>query len=163
MTVVYLMQHGESLPEELDPRRPLSQEGRVNVQRVAEAASTLGLAVSHVYHSGKERARQSAEILARALGAACLQREGLGPNDPVEPVAEWLWQQGQHGVGALALVGHLPFLDRLTSLLVTGRPDLSLVAFRYGALVRLAPAPEPQRYRIEWILRPEFAAALASA
>jgi phosphohistidine phosphatase SixA len=45
-------------------------------------------------------------------------RPGLAPNDPVVPVARWLRAETEYQ--SLALVGHMPFLGRLASLLVVG-------------------------------------------
>lgn len=145
---LYLMQHGEAVAEDLDPARPLSEAGRRHVMAVA---ARCGVHLGHVFHSDKLRARQSAEILGYAFGATVVQRQDLGPNAPVEPIAAWLNDHRED----LALVGHLPFLDRLTSLLVLGDPERSLVAFRNAALLRLARTEKG--WRLEWNLWPELA------
>lgn len=142
--MIYLMQHGEAHPKTKDPDRPLTATGRDNVQRVARKAADLCRA-QVVYHSGKLRARQSAELMAAALKVPCQKMEGLGPNDPVGPVNEQL--QGQRAL----VVGHLPFLDKLASLIVCDDEDKEPIAFRNAGLVALDEG------RVQWILWPELA------
>jgi phosphohistidine phosphatase len=68
---LYLAQHGDSLPEQVNPERPLSERGREDVRRLAEFLGGTGIQVRRVYHSGKLRARQTAEL----LGISPLQRQ----------------------------------------------------------------------------------------
>lgn len=82
---VYLMQHGVAATEEVDPARPLTDAGRMAVEEVAARARSLGVRAGVCVHSGKLRARQTAAILAAALGAALEERPDLGPSDPVGP------------------------------------------------------------------------------
>jgi hypothetical protein len=64
---LYLVQHGKSLPKEEDPDKGLSSEGTKEVERIAQMAKEHGVRVSSIKHSGKKRARQTAEILAAGL------------------------------------------------------------------------------------------------
>ncbi len=153
---LYLMQHGESKPEEEDPERPLTDAGRATVERVSSRFAGLGPRLDLVVHSGRLRAEQTAAVLASHVRPEepARAREGLGPNDPVEPVASWLGETGAEGV---AIVGHLPFLDRLASLLVADDERAQVVAFRMGGLVKLVPKDGREGFRIEWVLSPELA------
>lgn len=67
MMRLYLVQHGEAKKEEEDPLRPLSERGREDVQRVAKYVEKLDIKASIIFHSGKLRAKQTAEILAEKL------------------------------------------------------------------------------------------------
>ena len=51
------------------------------------------------------------------------------------------------------LVGHLPHLSRLASLLLVGDATREIVAFRMGGIVCLEN--DAGRWRIKWILTPE--------
>ncbi len=155
---VYLMQHGLAKTREEDPERPLTDEGRAAVERVAGRVAALGLKPDRIYHSGILRARQTAEILADRLGVSnrVEARPGLEPLDPAEPVARWLDELAAT-FGAVVLVGHLPFLDRLASLLVAGNEEAQVVAFRMGGLVRLIPKGNRPGYAVAWALPPELA------
>jgi phosphohistidine phosphatase len=131
---LYLVQHGEAKTDEEDPDRPLTDKGFADVGRVASHAVTgLGVGAARVLHSGKTRARQTAEVWAGLLGIAAEQVDALAPND--DP-AIWAGRLGSEG-DDLILVGHLPHLDRLARLLVTGRPGRSVIVFRPGGLVGL--------------------------
>ena len=152
---VYLMQHGVAATEEVDPARPLTDAGRMAVEEVAARARSLGVRAGVCVHSGKLRARQTAAILAAALGAALEERPDLGPSDPVGPAAEWLLAEAATTGGALAVVGHLPFLDRLASLLVVGDETAQVIRSPNAALVRLVPKVDAAGYSIAWILPPD--------
>src|SRR5437588_11714103 len=87
---IYLVQHGESQPEEIDPERKLTESGAHAVQKVANflRTSSGGVQVDVIWHSGKARAQQTAELLLPATPAgaeAVIQHEGLGPKNAVEP------------------------------------------------------------------------------
>src|SRR5690348_17269452 len=113
--MLYLMQHAQAVPDDVDSQRPLSPEGRVGIGRVSARAAQLALAPDHIYHSGKLRARQTAEALAEALHleSTLEELEGLSPKDRAEPLARWLRVETQKKTaGGMVLVSHLPLLDR---------------------------------------------------
>ncbi len=102
-----------------------------------------------IWHSGKTRARQSAELLS--VGTAPQPREGLAPNDPTEPWIDALADDGDD----LMLVGHQPFVGKLAARLLCGRED--------GVAVGFAPASacciergEDGTWQLAWMLRPEL-------
>jgi phosphohistidine phosphatase len=150
---VYLVQHGEAEPKSVDPARPLTEQGRHEVEQVTAFAARLGLEVAQIRHSGKTRADQTATILGETLAppGGVVTVSGLAPTDDVQPIAEALEREAQ----PVMLVGHLPFLGRLAGLLVNGKPDLPVVQFRNAAIVCLTQAEN--RWLIAWILTPEMA------
>jgi phosphohistidine phosphatase len=156
---LYLARHGEPTSEAEDQQRPLTARGREEVRRVGAAAARLGLRPAEIRHSGKRRAAQTAEIFAEALGLgdAVVAASGLAPNDDVRPVAAALAAISQ----SVMLVGHLPFLSRLASLLLVGDPDRPLVQFPMGGIVclaREAPAPGGSpTWTLAWALTPAIA------
>jgi phosphohistidine phosphatase len=149
---LYLMQHGEARPEQEDPARPLTERGRAEVARVARAVAGLDLDIAQVVHSGKLRARQTAEVFASLLKPPPVLDEmtGLGPNDDPHIAAEAV----ESASGPLMLVGHLPHLSRLASLLILGEADVTVVAFRMAGLVCLTHGEEG--WRLAWVLVPEL-------
>ncbi len=157
--MLYLMQHAQAVPAEVDPERPLSPEGRVAIGRVAARAAQLALPIAHLYHSGKLRARQTAEALGTALHLeqGVEELEGLGPKAHAEPLARWLRVETQKDAGGLALVSHLPLLDRLAALLLTGDEEMSVVAIQHAALLALAPKGDGKHFVVQWLLTPELA------
>mgnify|MGYP000597254702 CR=1 FL=1 len=66
---LYLVHHGDAVGPDVDIRRPLSEAGRRSVERLASAAADLGTRPAVVWHSGKLRARQTAEAYWRACNA----------------------------------------------------------------------------------------------
>ena len=99
---VYLVQHGEANPEEVDPERRLTKKGAEEVRKVARFLGSLNLALDALWHSGKTRAEETAGILASALSAEACRRDGLAPKDPVAPVQQAIIEAG----GDLMIVGH---------------------------------------------------------
>src|SRR5688500_9788627 len=61
---LYLVQHGEAVPEQVDPQRPLSEAGRRDVQAMARLLAGAGIRPTRIVHSGKRRAQETAELLA---------------------------------------------------------------------------------------------------
>jgi len=146
---LYLVQHGKSLSEAEDPRRPLSPEGREETRRLASWLRELEIRIPEIWHSTKLRARETAEILAEALGSRTVEREGLAPLDDPHPVAEALKARRED----LLIAGHLPFLSRLASLLLVGDPEKELIKFRFSGC--LALVREEDAWRVDWFLKPE--------
>jgi len=65
---LYLMQHGLALTEEEDPDRPLSAAGAAEVRASAAAIVKMGLRFETFVCSTKTRARQTAALVAEAVG-----------------------------------------------------------------------------------------------
>jgi len=153
---VYLVQHGEAEPESVDPARPLSERGRGDVQCVAACAGRLAFEVQQIRHSGKTRAAQTAALFADALSPpdGVISVSGLAPKDDVVPVADALSGESQ----PVMLVGHLPFMERLASRLVTCDAARPAVQFCNGGVVCLER--RDAYWLVAWILTPEMARAV---
>ena len=117
---LYLVQHGKALPKTEDPEKGLSAEGKAETLRIAKVANTYSVNVSEIRHSGKKRARETAEILAAEMspenGVSVMQ--GVNPLDDVHAINTRLSLEQD-----IMLVGHLPFLERLIGLLVCDDAD----------------------------------------
>jgi phosphohistidine phosphatase len=149
---VYLVQHGEAVPESQDPERPLADRGRAEVDSVARHVANAGTKVSQIRHSGKLRARQTAEVFAQHLAppGGMAEQKGLGPNDDPEKAL----RQVSEAEEPLMIVGHLPHLSRLASLLLLGDPEKAAVAFRMGGVVCLGRTD--RGWSLKWALVPEI-------
>ena len=154
---LYLAQHGDAVPKEQDPDRPLSEVGRRDVTRMGIWLAAAGVRTQQVFNSGKTRARESAETLARAMLCADAPQmlAGIAPNDPVIPIARALAQWDRDTL----LVGHQPFLGRLVSLLLTGKESPAIVSFTPGSVVCLQRESEAA-WVLAWMLRPELLSAV---
>jgi phosphohistidine phosphatase len=147
---LYLVQHAKAVEKEVDAERPLSGEGRKDIEKVAAFLKESGLSVERVWDSGKLRAVQTAEALAGAINAKEVrERQGLKPNDSVEAVADEL----KAGEASIMLVGHMPFVSRLAAVLVTGSREAEVVRFRQGGLVCLG-RDEEGKWAVEWMVIP---------
>lgn len=150
---LYLTQHGEATTEEVDPSRPLTAKGRSDVEKIASFLKGAGVGPSLILHSGKTRARQTAEIIAAQIGSDCqvTEREDLAPNDPVTTLTKEILRMADDRM----IVGHLPFLGRLASLLIAGSESKNLVAFRQGGVVCLQ-RNEDRTWQVAWMVTPEL-------
>ena len=156
---LYLVQHGEAKPESEDPERPLTDRGSEMVRTMAAWAAQVGLKVDQIRHSGKRRAEQTAALLAERLNPAkgVIAVEGLKPNDDVRPVAEAI----QAEKAAVMLVGHLPHLSRLASLLLTGDPDSGVLRFQMAGIVCLSN--QAGKWTVHWLMPPELLSSSSAA
>ena len=148
---LYLVQHGKSLPKSEDPEKGLSEAGIQEVKRMADSASDAGIAVSIIRHSGKKRARQTAELFADALRPVdgVHEKKGLSPLDDVAPIAASADPDKNE-----MLVGHLPFMEKLAAYLITGSADKSVIKFQNGGIVCLDQDPGDSGWFIKWTLMP---------
>jgi phosphohistidine phosphatase len=150
---IYLVRHGEAVSSQSDPQKPLSDQGLAAVRKAASFIKPLEISVEHIWHSGKLRAAQTAEILAESVSVEkdCSAREGLGPNDDVTIIADEIEAYDTN----LMIVGHLPFLAYLVSLLVSGKDTANVVAFDAGSIACLNRS-DPGRWQIEWMITPKL-------
>jgi phosphohistidine phosphatase len=150
---VYLTQHGKAKPVEEDPGRGLSDEGRIEVLEIAGFLANLRITVSLIQHSGKTRAEETAHILAegiRCTSGPC-RTMGLEPSDDPTATANFL----RVYTDDLLIVGHLPHLERLTSLLLTGHLDRRPVRFANAGVVCLEKDPSGT-WSLVWAIVPEL-------
>ena len=150
---VYLVRHGEAVSSQFDPQKPLSEQGLADIRKVASFIKPLEISVEHIWHSGKLRAAQTAEILAGAVLVEkdCSEHKVLRPNDDVTIIADEMEAYDTD----LMIVGHLPFLAYLVSLLVTDTETANVVAFDAGSIACLNRRG-PGQWQIEWMITPEL-------
>lgn len=154
---LYLVQHGEAVSKEDNPDRPLSEKGRADVERMASflARSTR---VARVIHSGKARARETALLLSQVLGPGMVVEEaavGIAPNDSTDALAKAVETLGDEDNADIMVVGHLPFMARMVSLLITGDEGADTVAFQPGSVACLERG-EDGEWMLSWMVRPEL-------
>ena len=93
-----------------------------------------------------------AEIVGKALDKPLEAAEGLAPGDDVQLWVDKINQSEKE----LMLIGHLPYLEKLTSCLITGDENMRPVLFRFGA-INCLEQKENKKWAIRWILTPEMA------
>ncbi|MCK4649316.1 phosphohistidine phosphatase SixA, partial [bacterium] len=144
---LYLVQHGEAAPKEVNRERSLTRKGKKDVFRMAKFLKKAGIKVIATWHSEKLRAIQTAQILGEAISVEIVKQDGLAPDDPVD---KWLEELNTR-VKDVMMVGHLPFLERLASLLLAGDESSQIVAFEPGAVVCLKREDAGEKWSLAWI------------
>lgn len=136
---LYLVQHGEAVDKTVDPDRPLSGQGEKDVASVASVLACASVDPEKIMHSGKTRARQTADILEAALGAraGAVEVSGIAPMDSVSEFADRV----RSGAEATMVCGHQPFMGKLVSHLLSGDEDLQLVDYTPGSVACLERVP----------------------
>jgi phosphohistidine phosphatase len=154
---LYLVQHGEAVPKEIDPDRPLSLQGENDIKRVAGFLKASGIPVNRILHSGKTRARQTADIMAHNLleNSQVETIDGIAPNDPVEAFAGNIPTLDTD----VMIVGHLPFMAKLVAWLVTADESQPLVMYQPGSVVCLEQDASCN-WQIQWMIRPDCVPAI---
>ena len=150
---LYLVQHGRSLPKDVDPDQGLSAEGVAETERIAGVAKGYHINVAQIMHSDKTRARKTADIYASALTPTGGVKEvgGLKPMDDVADFAVSLNPDTN-----TMLVGHLPFMERMAAYLVTGSIDKPIFKFQNSGIVCLDKDPDSDSWVIVWTLMPHI-------
>lgn len=113
---LFLVHHGDAVGPEIEPSRPLSPMGREAVNRLAQDSAGRGAKPAVIWHSGKLRAKQTAEAYWRACNpfAEFSATKDLQPDDP----PEWMRDRLRGESRDVMLAGHYPHLPRLLRLLV---------------------------------------------
>jgi phosphohistidine phosphatase len=84
-------------------------------------------------------------------GIAVNSVKGMDPGDDVITFSDRLDTDMN-----LMLVGHLPFMERLTSYLLTGSADKTVFKFQNGGILCLSVLPETGSWAILWSLMPHI-------
>jgi phosphohistidine phosphatase len=151
---LYLVQHANAASKEIDPQRALTEEGIREIQKIAAFIRPLNLSVDYLWHSGKKRAQQTAEFLAEVItiNKEHITHDDLAPNDDVKVVENQIMSMKQD----VMIVGHLPFLSKLASLLLKGSETSETVTFRNAGIVCLNYTDDG--WYIDWIIIPQILA-----
>lgn len=138
--------------------RPLSDRGRADVARLADDARTRGVKPDVIWHSGKLRARQTAEAFWRACNplAAFAHVRGLQPDDPPSWMRDQLAGDPSTTPGAglrsILVVGHMPHLPALLHLLCGDAADPPAFDFPLHGCVALDA--DGDRWKELWRIKP---------
>ncbi len=147
---VYIVQHGLSMPEEMDPEKGLSPEGNKQSRNMAEFLREKNIRVDSIWHSPKKRAVQTAHIMAEILACSDSQeRKGLNPLEAIGNIPGEIKSLDKN----LMIVGHLPFLQKLASCLLSGTEDNQLISIRNSGVICLEYT---DTWKLLWTVIPEL-------
>lgn len=110
-----------------DEPRALTDEGRARMESAARGVARLSLGAEVVLTSPLTRCRQTAEIVAGALGLHVHEDRRLAPGAELDDLAEALLAHPE--AGCVLACGHQPDMSGIVAELTGG-----LVEFRKGAL-----------------------------
>ncbi|HEY7714619.1 MAG TPA: phosphohistidine phosphatase SixA [Candidatus Binatia bacterium] len=160
---LYLMRHGIAVPADdpsvtVDAQRPLTPKGIKRTRRAARGVRRLEIPFDVILTSPVFRARQTADIVAEALGAEELVKElsGLAPESTVDHLLFGLTRYQNHR--HLLLVGHEPLLSNCLSVLLAGSSaNNATFEFKKGALccIEIDELSPPGLCRLHWFLTPK--------
>jgi phosphohistidine phosphatase len=144
--MIFLVHHGDAVGPEVDAMRPLSERGRTAVLLAADEAARRGVKPEAIWHSGKLRARQTAEVFWKVCNpfATFGAERGLQPADP----PEWIRDRLIGETRVLMLVGHMPHLERLLRLMTGLDESTAANAFPLHGVTALEP--DGDRWKETW-------------
>lgn len=150
---LYLVQHGKALSGGADPDPGLSDDGKADTNRIATVARDYHVPVAGIIHSGRKRALETALIYATVLGPGIPVEEapGMGPRDDIASFAAAL-DLAQNRM----YVGHLPFMEKLASYLVTGETARPVFKFQNAGIVCIDINQDTGAPVIIWSLMPHI-------
>ena len=160
---LYFMRHGIAVAADdaevtQDDKRPLTNKGMKRMRRAARGLRRLNIPFDAILTSPVLRARQTAEIVAAALGMEAQLEEisGLAPESTVQHLLFGLtrYQDREH----LLVIGHEPLLSRTIASLLCGSAVKGFeIPVRKGSLCRIelnAISP-PGPCILHWFLTPK--------
>ena len=150
---LYLVQHGDAVSKDVDPDRPLSDQGRADIKRLTAWLSGQNVQVAQILHSGKSRTIETAELLRPLLESPdqIFKGQGLAPNDSPEAFLRQLKDPKKDTL----IAGHMPFVARTVSQALTGAPDRQLVEFLPGSVAGIERS-DRATWHLFMFARPEF-------
>ena len=139
---LFLLRHGIAVElgtsgYERDADRPLTPKGERRLARIADAMEAMGLAFDLILSSPYTRAKQTAEIVANALGLKKKLEfsENLTPGGDARALIAALNKLEPRPENIL-LVGHEPYLSDLMATLTSGDSRMT-IDFKKGGLCKL--------------------------
>lgn len=149
---IICVRHGEACGPEVDYKRPLTENGQAQAERVAAFLAKTGLSVSQLFHSSKLRAQQTAKIFIQKLVIPQVtELPWLGDAEAVESLLDLLptWNENT------MIVGHLPYLPQFINALVLGNNNHPpMIHYPPATAVCLEYHCDTQ-WMIRWVITPE--------
>lgn len=151
---LYFFRHGHAEdaqgPDFDDFSRQLTQRGIDRTKTAAKALVKLGIKPSRIYSSPRLRARQTADIVAKALGSTVTVRDEINFGFNVQHIP--LLVDGLGNDTDVLFIGHEPDLSILVSHLIGGGD----IVMKKGGMARVDLFEhEPVRGALVWLLAPK--------
>ena len=156
---IFILRHGEAgnrmTVVEKDSERPLTPEGRTEIQEIAKSLKTVGLQTDRIYTSPLRRARETAEIAAKALNIRTLEEwDELKPDGSRAELYRKLARLEQSS--RPILVGHEPYLTSMIGEII-GTTSAKIVLKKGGVgKVRITSFTPRISGELRWLLTPKI-------
>ena len=145
----YLVQHANALSKDVNEKRPLSEAGKTEVKVISSYLKRAGVVINKVYHSGKLRAKETAEIFSEYLSdGSFYPLNEINPNDDVKKFSKKLNEDDA------MFVGHLPFMEKVVSLLVAKDENAQVLKFQNSGVVCIER--DDSEFQILWYIMPKL-------
>lgn len=171
---IVLFRHGIAEDREIfvrtglpDSERPLTRKGEQKTRRVTAGLVNVLVSVEVIGTSPYTRARQTADIVARACADAGRMPEP-GVVDAMQPGGDPLeicrWLADKDAEATAVLVGHEPDLSQLAAWLTSGEPGGFMRFKKAGAcLIEFPSRPRQGGGELLWLMPPAVLQRLAAA
>ena len=161
---LFILRHGEAgnrmTVVEKDSERPLTPEGRAEMQKIARSLKAIGLQTDRIYTSPLRRARETAEIAAKILEIPTLEEwDELKPDGSKTGLYRKLARLEQNS--RPILVGHEPYLTSMIGEMI-GTTSAKIVLKKGGvAKVRITSFTPRISGELRWLLTPKIIAKVS--
>jgi phosphohistidine phosphatase len=149
---LYLFRHGHAASPGGDTPSLLTQRGEKEVSQMALEMKRRGVIIEKIWHSPKDRAKQTAEILRTILMIPPTQveeKEELTPDGDAQIIFQ---EVSKEKCSALLIVSHLPFLPELTDILLGDSSDEPLFPTAGAAALEGSGAD----WKLLWSIYPDL-------
>ena len=156
---LFILRHGEAgnrmTVVEKDSERPLTPEGRTEMQKIAKSLKAIGLQTDRIYTSPLRRARETAEIAAKILEIPTLEEwDELKPDGSKTGLYRKLARLEQNL--RPILVGHEPYLTSMIGEII-GTTNAKIVLKKGGVgKVRITSFNPRISGELRWLLTPKI-------
>ena len=133
--IIYLVQHGEAYPKEVNPDRPLTEEGKEIIKKVGMFLRKAEVSIDAFWHSPKTRAKETAYIFREELQLTSSSISEYKELEPEENPAKILKEIKKSEYSNIMIVGHLPHLSKLSGLLLCNDKNAEIINFEKGCVV----------------------------
>jgi phosphohistidine phosphatase len=158
MQRLYVVRHGiadaRGTPGIPDNERRLTSEGRKRMRQIARGLRRLEIEPDRIVTSPLPRARETAEIVAEALGMSDRLElsDALHDTRDATAVRDWLLTRSEN---RLMIVGHNPALSELVAQLLTGSTEPWLCELKKGGVAALSSQADGG-FALDWLAPPRL-------
>ena len=147
---IYCVRHGDYVQGDSDGERCLSKKGEEETSRIAGYLKQHNVTPKFIWHSNMLRACQTATIIASNFAAAqVVERSDMTPLDHTEGLAEEINKLNVD----IILVGHLPFLPKLASVLLYDAENKNSFCMKPSSVLCLE---REEAWQVDWLIWPEM-------